>query len=71
LGTLLENQTAASKSNIEAYAWFRVAKAQGHSRAGRRINSLENRLSPENLVVAQAMSEEFWKSFVAPFLTND
>ena len=46
LATLLENRTAPSKDNIEAYAWYRVAMAQGHSRARSRVTSLENRLSP-------------------------
>jgi TPR repeat protein len=71
LGLLLENRTAPAKSNVEAYAWFRVAMAQGNSRARARVSSLENRLSPEDLVVAQAMSEEFWETFAAPFRADD
>jgi TPR repeat protein len=67
LGLLLENRTAPSKDNIEAYAWYQVAMAQGHSRARSRVRSLENRLDPEDLVVAQAMAEAFWESFAAPF----
>ena len=71
LATLLENRTAPSKDNIEAYAWYRVAMAQGHSRARCRVTSLENRLSPQDLVVAQTMAEQFWESFAAPFRDAD
>ena len=71
LATLLENRTSPSKDNIEAYAWYRVAMAQGHSRARSRVTSLENRLSPQDLVVAQAMAEQFWELFAAPFRDPD
>ena len=71
LATLLENRTAPSKDNIEGYAWYRVAMAQGHSRARSRVTSLENRLSTQDLVVAQTMAEQFWESFAAPFRDAD
>ncbi|MEH6616331.1 MAG: hypothetical protein V7699_00675 [Porticoccus sp.] len=52
------------KDYIQAYAWFHVALAQGVEEAQDQMDSILNKLKPNELLQARVLAKEFEKVYV-------
>ena len=58
LGLMYANGEGVPKNEVEAYAWFLLAKANGHEEGSEWISALEKRLTAEQIEKGQARAEE-------------
>jgi len=67
MGMLHEAGTGVEKNPEIAYAWFRLAAAQGSETADQSLTRVVLTLDPDTLASAQALSRAYWDLYVAPF----
>lgn len=70
MGTLHEAGNGVEKNPEFAYAWFRLAAAQGSEPADQSMARVALTLDPDTLASAQALSLTYWDLYVAPFQGN-
>ena len=58
LGGMYFRGEGVPKNDIESYAWFLLAKANGNERASEMISDLEKRLTAEQIEKGQARAAE-------------
>ena len=59
---------AAAKDYVEAYAWFRIAAAQGDTLAEKARDIVAARMTTtEACNRAERLAEQYWKDYVLPF----
>ena len=58
LGLMYAKDQGVPKNEVEAYAWFLLAKANGHEEGSEWISALEKRLTAEQIEKGQARAEE-------------
>ena len=63
LGLMYENGDGVPKDTVQAYAWYKVAEANGLERAKEYRDDHE--LTPEQLAEAKALSTEIQKRIEA------
>ncbi|MBT3397263.1 MAG: SEL1-like repeat protein, partial [Alphaproteobacteria bacterium] len=67
MGTLHEAGSGVEQNAEQAYAWFRLAAAQGSEPADQSLARVALTLDPDELAAAQALSRTYWDLYVAPF----
>ena len=67
LGFMLRAGIGVAQDELAAYAWFRLAAAQGVGAAIESLGDLGADLDAETLAAAQALSQEYLDLYVAPF----
>ena len=65
LGIRYAKGEGVAKDDIEAYAWFLLAKANGHEDSREKISSLEKRLTAEQIEKGQARAAELHRLYGA------
>lgn len=66
--TNLGAMDAAAKDYVKAYAWFRIAAAQGDALAEEARNLVAARMTTtEACNQAERLAEQYWKDYVLPF----
>lgn len=58
----LEGESGVEKDVGDAYKWFALAAAQGSEEAKRRLDELENEMSPKEMAEAQLSAVNKWHS---------
>ena len=67
LGGMYHQGQRVPKDDVQAYAWFSLAAAQGNATAKRGKDIVARTMTDEQLAKAQALSQDFREKYVEPF----
>jgi hypothetical protein len=59
LADMYKKGISVAKDLVQAYAWFDLAKQEGHKLAGDMLESLAKELKPEQIAVAKKFEQEW------------
>ena len=68
LGDMYAEGRGVPQNQVQAYAWFNVAAAQlgtGKDREAR--DDIANRMTREELALAQSLAQQYWEAYVLPY----
>ena len=68
IGALYALGYGVPKDYIKAYAWIKVAAAQGSSRAEKNLGKVRSRMPERQIFFADKLADQYYKKYVLPFL---
>ena len=67
LGTMYALGYGVPKNYIKAYAWFKIAAAQGSPKALSNLTKIEAHMTARQIFYARKLTRQYYQVFVAPF----
>ena len=67
LGVMYDEGTGVPEDDVEAYAWFNIAAAQGNELAKENKERVDEAMTNEGRARAQRLAREYWQRYVLPF----
>ncbi len=67
IGALYALGYGVPKNYIKAYAWFKVAAAQGSPKAPNNLKKVQTRMSAKQIFYARKLANQYYQAFVVPF----
>ena len=61
------NGRGVPEEDVEAYAWFNIAAAQGHENAEKNKEIAAKSMTRERRARAQQLARVYWEKYVLPF----
>lgn len=68
LGDMYAQGRGVPQNDVQAYAWYNIAGAQGLLATTREArDAIANRMTREEIARAQEFARQYWEAFVVPF----
>ena len=67
LGVMYDSGRGVPEDNLQAYAWYNIAAAQGHDLAEHNKKLIAESMTREQRARAQELARQYWEAYVLPF----
>ncbi len=68
IGALYALGYGVPKDYIRAYAWMKAAASQGSRRAKSNLTKVRSRMSERQIYFARKLADQYYRTYVQPFL---